>query len=268
MNKNSDHINYHELLLTAEVLLKILDAFDSKYAISETEEFSKLNNLYKMSATSFRGLSEELREVNDDSIKYLAQALPSNLREGLDYLDANYKDSLRPKLISAYDYLAEFSANSAGPNNVAESKGLIDQIIDDFAHLPDITEDELPKNLKDIQKHPSEKAVFTFNFNHNTDILSVNGIQVSQLKSTNDRLNEILTNAMNHPGEPVKSDSRMSSFIYDLKGIPKPLKDLFFPVRGKHKFILIPEVTKKMLDDKNLDAETLTNELIELNRTK
>ena len=268
MNNNSDHEKYYELVVSTEVLLNILDAIDLKYAISETEEFSKLNNLYKMSATSFRGLSEELREVNDDSIKYLAQALPSNLREGLDYLDANYEDSLRPKLISAYDYLAEFSANSADPNNVAESKGLIDQIIDDFIQQTGISEDAIPKSLQDLQKHPSEKAIFVFNFNHNTDILSVNGIQVSQLKSTTDRFNEILTNAMNHPGEPVKSDSRMSSFIYDLKGIPKPLKDLFFPVRGKHKFILIPEVTKKMLDDKNLDAETLTKELIELNRTK
>lgn len=265
MNNNSEHTTNCELIFTTETLLKILDAVDSMNAIHETEEFDKLNKLYELTVESFQELSTN---TSTETVDYISQTLPGDLRSGLNYIEANYRDDLRPKIITILSRLNDSLGDTSIPadtDNISESIG---EIVGDFIQQTDISEDAIPKSLQDLQKHPSEKAIFVFNFNHNTDILSVNGIQVSQLKSTTDRFNEILTNAMNHPGEPVKSDSRMSSFIYDLKGIPKPLKDLFFPVRGKHKFILIPEVTKKMLDDKNLDAETLTKELIELNRTK
>lgn len=264
MNNNSDHIT-HELIFTTETLLQILDAIDSKNTIHETEEFNRLNKLYELTAKSFQELSTD---TSAEAANYISQTLPGDLRGGMDYIEANYRDTLRPKIITLLSHLNDSLDDTANPVGTDSSSESISEIVGDFIQQTDISEDAIPKSLQDLQKHPSEKAIFVFNFNHNTDILSVNGIQVSQLKSTTDRFNEILTNAMNHPGEPVKSDSRMSSFIYDLKGIPKPLKDLFFPVRGKHKFILIPEVTKKMLDDKNLDAETLTKELIELNRTK
>lgn len=264
MNKNSDHIT-HELIFTTETLLKILDAIDSKNTIHETEEFNRLNKLYELTVKSFQELSTD---ISTEAADYISQTLPGDLRAGLDYIEANYRDVLRPKIIALLNHLGDILGDTANPVGTDEISESIGEIVDDFIRQAEISEDALPKDLQDIQKHPSEKAVFTFNFNHTTDILSVNGIQVSQLKSTTDRFNEILTNAINHPGEPVKSDSRMSSFIYDLKGIPKPLKDLLFPVRGKHKFILIPEVTKQMLDDKKLDAETLKQELIKLNETK
>lgn len=264
MSKDSNHIT-DELIFTTETLLKILDALESRNTIHETEEFNRLNKLYELTLKSFQEL------CNDTSVQgvdYISQTLPDNLRGGLNYIDANYRDVVRPKIITLLNNLTDTLDNTIYPIDTSLSTESIDKIISDFIQQADANENTLPKDLRDMQRHPKEKVIFTFNFDHITDILSVNGIQVSQLKSTTDRFNEILTNAMNHPGEPVASDSKMSSFVYDLKGIPRPLKDLFFPVKGKHKFVLIPEITKQMLDDKKLDAETLKQELIKLNKTK
>lgn len=262
MNKNSDHEKYYELIVSTEVLLNILDAIDLKYTISETKELNRLNSLYKMSITTFRELYEQLGDSDDDNIEYLTQALPSSLRDSFDYLEANYKDSLRPKLLSAHDYLTELSTSTADSSNIPEGKGSIDQIIDDFIHLPDINESKLPKSLQDLRDHTEEEAIFKFTFDHNTDILAVNGIRIRRLTTTGP-YSEILTEAMNNPGEPVKSSSKMSKFISELD-IPNPLKDLFFPVRGKSRFMIVPEITKEMLDRKKLGIEELSEELLKL----
>lgn len=260
MNKDVDHTNYYELMLTTEVLLKILDTIDSRYTIDETDEFNRLNRLYKISIISFRALFEELEGVGDDDIGYLTQTLPSSLRDNLGYLEANYKDSLRPKLLSVYDYLAGFSTTTTNLGNIAVNKESMDQIIDDFARLPDVNESGLPKGLRDLRKHTDGEVVFKFSFDHNTDILAVNGIRVRRLNTTGP-YNELLTEAISKPGEPVKSSPRMSKFISELD-IPNSLKDLFFPVRGKSRFMIVPEITKEMLDRQNLNVDELKKELL------
>ena len=262
MNNISDHAEYYELILSTEVLLNILDAIDSKSAINETEVFNKLNRVYKMSVTSFRELSEGLDGVNDDNIEHLAQALPDSLREGIDYLGANYRDGLRPKLISVYDYLTEFSDYATDLKKISRNREAIEQIINDFAHLPDIDESNLPKSLRDLRKPIGKEVVFRFSFDHNTDILAVNGITIRRLTTTSS-YNEPLTEAMNNPGKPVRSSSKMTKFISELN-LPNTLKDLFFPVRGKARFMIIPEITREMLDRKDLDIEILKRELLKL----
>lgn len=264
MNKNSDHINYHELMLTTEVLLKILDAVDSVNSIHETEEFDRLNKLYELTVESFQELSTN---TSTETVDYISQALPGDLRSGLDYIETNYRDVLRPKVITLLSRLNDSPSDTSSPadtDNISESIG---EIVSDFIQQPDIKEDNLPKSLDNIRRSPQKDVVFRVVFESPSYKLSINNLVVRQLGS-NSSYSDIFEKAINNPGKPVNSIRTMSKYISGLKRIPDDLKSLIFPVKGKGKFAIVPEITKEMLASKNLDSEKLKEELLMLNKKK
>lgn len=263
MNKNSDHIT-HELIFTTETLLKILDAIDSKNTIHETEEFNRLNKLYELTVKSFQELSTD---ISTEAADYISQTLPGDLRAGLDYIEANYRDVLRPKVITLLSHLNDSLSDTSSPadtDNISESIG---EIVSDFIQQTNIKEDNLPKSLDDIKRGPQKDVVFRVVFESPSYKLSINNLVVRQLGS-NSSYSDIFEKAINNPGKPVNSISTMSKYISDLKKIPDDLKSLIFPVKGKGKFAIVPEITKEMLDGKNLDSKKLKEELLILNKKK
>lgn len=115
MNNNSDHTANYELIFTTETLLKILDDVDSVNSIHETEEFDRLNKLYELTVESFQELSTN---TSTETVDYISQALPGDLRSGLDYIETNYRDVLRPKIISLYSHLDNKLSGTAIPVDI------------------------------------------------------------------------------------------------------------------------------------------------------
>lgn len=212
MNKNSDHIT-HELIFTTETLLKILDAIDSKNTIHETEEFNRLNKLYELTVKSFQELSTD---ISTEAADYISQTLPGDLRAGLDYIEANYRDVLRPKVITLLSRLNDSLSDTSSPadtDNISESIG---EIVSDFIQQPDIKEDNLPKSLDNIRRSPQKDVVFRVVFESPSYKLSINNLVVRQLGS-NSSYSDIFEKAINNPGKPVNSIHTMSKYISDLK---------------------------------------------------
>src|SRR5690606_31955877 len=145
MNENSDHIT-HELIFTTETLLKILDAIDSKNTIHETEEFNRLNKLYELTVKSFQELSTD---ISTEAADYISQTLPGDLRAGLDYIEANYRDVLRPKIITLLSHLNDSLDDTANPVDTDSSSESIGEIVGDFIQQTDISENAIPKSLQD-----------------------------------------------------------------------------------------------------------------------
>jgi|GEM_PF-5810068 len=139
MNKNSDHIA-HELIFTTETLLQILDAIDSKNTIYETEEFNRLNKLYELTVKSFQELSTD---ISTEAADYISQTLPGDLRAGLDYIEVNYRDVLRPKIITLLNHLGDSLGDTANPVGTDEISESIGEIVGDFIQQTDISENAI-----------------------------------------------------------------------------------------------------------------------------
>lgn len=255
MNKNSDQLGDDSVEFTVEVLLKILDAIDSRDVISDTDEFKELNNLYKSAIKTLKSSPDSSAEH-----EYLSQVLPNSLIEDLDYLEANYQDSLRIKLVEILDNASNKQSSTTYVSSLADTS----RIVEEYINTPDVKNKDLPTSLTDLQDRLSSKAVFELTFDTNTETVRVNRIEIRQLDTTSP-FSKVLGNAIRNPGEIVESNSKMSKFVSELR-IPKGLKKLFFPISGKSKFKLVPRISLEVLKDNNLNPEKLLEELLEMNK--
>lgn len=259
MNKNSDQIEDDSIEFSTKVLLEILDAIDSRSIISYTDEFKALNDLYKSTIKIFKSLP-----ISNDEYDYLSQVLPNSLLEDPSYLEANYQDSIRIKLIGMLDNLSGQHDNATPTSSYTASMADANRIVEEYTNTADANIKDLPASLSDLQDRLSSKAVFKLTFDTDTETIRVNGIKIRQL-NTSSSFSEILGSAIRNPGAVVGSNSSMSKLVSELR-IPKELKKLFFPISGKSKFKLVPRISSETLKNNSLDPERLLEELLEMNK--